>query len=141
MIYSGATSLGLFAISLAKLVRTPTGKPYRVFATASPKNHDKLLALGVEAVFDYKSPTWPEDVRNASNGISYAVDCISEDDSTALISRTFVESGGRIAVIRLDAWHKDGVRNDVVPLYGAVWSGLGYEVQYNSERFFWKVGK
>jgi NADPH:quinone reductase-like Zn-dependent oxidoreductase len=133
LIYSGATSLGLFTIGLARLLRTPTGQPYRIFATASPKNHDKLLALGVEAVYDYRSPTWPDDIRKASGGISYAVDCISEDSSTALVSQTFVEAGGKVAVIRKAAWNKEGVRQGVVPLYGAAWSGLGHEIAYNNE--------
>ncbi|KDR73026.1 hypothetical protein GALMADRAFT_73353 [Galerina marginata CBS 339.88] len=133
LVYSGATSLGLFTIGLARLLRTPAGHRYRIYATASPKNHDKLLALGVNEVFDYRSPTWPDDVRKASGGISYAVDCISEDSSTALLSQTFVEAGGKIAVIRKSAWHKEGVRDDVVPLYGAVWSGLGHEIRYNNE--------
>jgi len=71
-------------------------------------------------------------VRKASGGISYAVDCISEDESTASISQTFVESGGKIAVIRSTGWGKEGVREGVTPLYGAVWQGLGHEIIYNS---------
>ena len=136
LVYSGATSLGLFAIGLARNLRTSGGHRYRIFATASPKNHNKLLALGVEAVYDYRSPTWPEDVRNASGGISYAVDCLSEDDSTALISQTFVEDGGKIAVIRKAAWRKEGVRQHVVPIYGAVMSGLGDGILYNGKAAF-----
>lgn len=131
LVYSAATSLGLYTVELASLLRTPSGKPYRIFATASPKHHAKLLALGAEAVFDYRSPTWAEDVRKASGGISYAVDCISENESTALISQTFVESGGKIAVIRRKDWNKEGIREGVTPLYGAVWQGLGHELIYN----------
>lgn len=131
LVYSAATSLGLYTIELASLLRTPSGKPYRIFATASPKHHAKLLALGAEAVFDYRSPTWVEDVRKVSGGISYAVDCISENESTALISQTFVESGGKIAVIRSKDWDKGGISEGVTPLYGAVWQGLGHELIYN----------
>ncbi|RDB21942.1 hypothetical protein Hypma_011010 [Hypsizygus marmoreus] len=131
LVYSASTSVGLFAVQLARIARTPEGKPYRVFATASLKNHAKLLERGVEAVFDYRSPTWPEDVRKASGGISAALDCISEDDSTAKISQTFVESGGTIAVLRKSAWHAEGIKDNVTPIYSAVWSGLGHEVVYN----------
>ncbi|KAF8896915.1 chaperonin 10-like protein [Gymnopilus junonius] len=133
LVFSAATSVGLFAVELAKLLHTPTGESYRIFATASPKNHDKLLALGVEAVFDYKSPTWPEEVRKASGGISYAVDCISEDKTTAQISQTFVDAGGKVAVIRKSAWNKDGIREGVLPIYSAAWWGLGHEIIYNDE--------
>lgn len=133
LIYSASTSVGLFAIELARVSRTPSGQRYRVFATASKKNHSKLLAAGVEAVFDYRSETWPEDVRRTSGGISHALDCISEEDSTAKVSRTFVESGGIIAVIRKTAWRSEGIRENVTPVYSAVWSGLGHEIVYNGE--------
>lgn len=134
LVYSGATSLGLFTIGLARLIRTPSDSPFRIFATASPKNHAKLLALGVEAVYDYRSLTWPDEIRKATNGgVDYAVDCISEDTSTARISQAFNDAGGKIAVIRKSAWFKEGVRKDVIPLYGAVWSGLGHEIIYNSQ--------
>lgn len=133
LIYSAATSIGLYAIELIKLLHSAGRQTYRVFATASPKNHAKLLSLGVEAVFDYRSPTWIDDVRSASGGITYAFDCISEDDTTAHISQTFREGGGVIAVIRKTAWKKDGIRANVTPLYSAAWSGLGHEILYNDE--------
>jgi len=132
LVYSGATSVGLFTIGLARNLRTRGGHPYRIFATASAKNHNKLLALGVEAVYDYRSPTWPEELRKASGGISYAVDCLSEDDSTALISHTFVEGGGKIAVVRT-GWRKEGIRQNVIPLFGAAMSGLNNVVHYNGK--------
>jgi len=132
LVYSGATSVGLFTIGLARNLRTRGGHPYRIFATASPKNHHKLLALGVEAVYDYRSPTWREELRKASGGISYAVDCLSEDDSTAIISHTFVEDGGKIAVVRT-AWRKEGIRPNVIPVYGAAISGLSNVARSNGK--------
>jgi NADPH:quinone reductase-like Zn-dependent oxidoreductase len=131
LIYSASTTIGLFAIELVRITRTPSGKPYRIFVTANPKHHAKLLASGVEAAFDYRSKTWIEEVRKASGGISVAYDCISEQESTAQISQTFVESGGTIAVVRKASWNKDGIKEGVTPIYSAVWSGLGHELVYN----------
>lgn len=131
LIYSASTVVGLFAIELLRATCTPSGKHYRIFATANPKHHAKLLANGVEAAFDYRSRTWIEEVRRASGGISLAFDCISEDDSTAQISQTFVESGGTIAVVRNTTWNKDGIREGVTPIFSAVWVGLGHEISYN----------
>jgi len=93
----------------------------------------------VDNVFDYRSPNWIEDVKKASaGGVDFAVDCISEDKTTGMISQCFVEgesaaNGGEkhIAVIRKAAWDKNLVREDVVPLYGAAWVGLGHEIIYN----------
>ncbi|KAG6812073.1 hypothetical protein H0H92_004539 [Tricholoma furcatifolium] len=131
LIYSAATSVGHFAIELAKIARTPSGKPYRIFSTASKKHHKELLGKGVEAVFDYHSPDWPVEVYRASGGIAGALDCISEDDSTAKVSQTFLESGGRIAVLRSTAWFRHGFKDKVSAIYSAVWSGLGHEILYN----------
>lgn len=132
LVYSASTSLGLFTIQLAKLI-TPA---VRVLATASPANHALLLSLGATQVFDYRSPNWVAEVKEASDGgIDFAVDCISEDKTTGLISDCFKEGGGgekRIAVIRKSAWDKSLVRKDVTALYGAAWSGLGHEIIYNS---------
>ncbi|KAG6817774.1 hypothetical protein H0H87_003182 [Tephrocybe sp. NHM501043] len=131
LIYSASTSVGLFAVELARVARTASGKPYRIFATASKKHHQRLLDRGVEAVFDYRSPDWPEQVYKASGGISGALDCISEDESTSKVSQTFLESGGRIAVIRSTAWYPRGFKDKVSAIYSAVWSGLGHEILYN----------
>ncbi|TCD60171.1 hypothetical protein EIP91_010618 [Steccherinum ochraceum] len=128
LIYSATTSLGLYTLELAKYLRTPSGKPYRIFATASPQNHAKLLELGVEQVFDYNDPEWPARVKAASGGIHYAVDCISEKNSTVDISQTFVKEGGTIACSRGQGWTREGMREgvEVTPL--AVYVGLGKEI-------------
>ncbi|KAG6847164.1 hypothetical protein H0H93_009762, partial [Arthromyces matolae] len=131
LIYSASTSVGLFAVQLAKLARTPGGKPYRIFATASERHHRRLLDRGVDAVFDYRDADWPKKVLEASGGIAGALDCISEDDTTSKISHTFQESGGRIAVIRKTAWSTHGFKDKVTAIYSAVWEGLGHELIYN----------
>jgi NADPH:quinone reductase-like Zn-dependent oxidoreductase len=130
LIYSASTAIGIFAVELLGLARTPSGQRYRIYATASPKHHAKLLTSGVEAAFDYRSKTWIEDVRQASGGITAAFDCISLGDSTAQISKTFVESGGTIAVIRKGSWNQDGMKQGVNAVYSAVWFGLGHELMH-----------
>ncbi|KAF6764796.1 chaperonin 10-like protein [Ephemerocybe angulata] len=136
LVYSAATSLGLYTVQLAKLLRyqSPEGeeKTITVITTSSPKHFGKLQGLGADAVFDYRDSSWPEQVRKAyPDGIDYAVDCISEGDTTGVMSDLYRTGGGVIAVIRAVAWNKERVRSDVTPLYGAVWSGLGYDIIYN----------
>ncbi|TCD61243.1 hypothetical protein EIP91_008710 [Steccherinum ochraceum] len=133
LIYSASTSLGLFVLELVKLLRTPSGKSYRIFATASPKNHAKLLGIGATQVFDYRDPEWPQRVKEASGGIHYAVDCISEGDSTAKISTTYTENGGTIACIRKSTWDREGIKEGVEGIYSSVWVGLGKDIVYNNE--------
>ena len=130
LIYSASTAIGIFAVELLRLARTPSGQRYRIFATANLKHHPTLLASGVEAAFDYRSNAWIEDVRKASGGISAAFDCISLGNSTAQISKTFVDSGGTIAVIRKGSWDEAGIKQGVDAIYSAVWFGLGHELMY-----------
>ncbi|KAF9005054.1 chaperonin 10-like protein [Cyathus striatus] len=134
LIYSASTSVGQYCIELAKLVRTPSGKPLRIFATASPKNHKMLLDKGVEAVFDYKSDTWAEEVRNLCGGVTGAVDCVSEGDTVAQVSQAFAPGGGTIAAVRAPGtWLETGICSNVITFYSSVWWGLGYEVIHNDQ--------
>ncbi|KAG6850397.1 hypothetical protein H0H93_013952, partial [Arthromyces matolae] len=135
LIYSASTSVGLFAVELALIARTPQGKPYRVFATASPKHHKKLLEKGVEAVLDYRDPEWPEKVLQLSGGIDAALDCIAEGDSVAKISHSFKADGGTIATVRREAYSRDGIKDGVSGVYSAVWVGLGHELYYYNTHY------
>ncbi|OAA44104.1 Alcohol dehydrogenase superfamily, zinc-type [Cordyceps fumosorosea ARSEF 2679] len=59
LIYAASTSMGLFAMNLAKLTSRT------VVATASPYNFDLVWRHGANAVFNYKSPTLAADIRAA----------------------------------------------------------------------------
>lgn len=138
LIYGASTSLGLYVLSLARLLRDPSsGEPYTILGTASTANHALLRSRGITAVVDYHDPSWPSQICALSPsglGVHYAFDCISEGESTGRVSDCFVRDQGidkRIAVIRAVAWNAALVREDVTPLYGAVWQGLGQAVGYN----------
>lgn len=62
VIWGGATSVGGNAIQLARAAG------YRVITTASPRNHERLLALGAEAVFDYRDPAVVDRIVEAVGG-------------------------------------------------------------------------
>jgi len=65
-----------------------------------------------------------------STGIHYAYDCISEGSSVEKVASILVD-GGQSAVVRSRAgraWSADQLK--VEPIYGAVWEGLGEEIQY-----------
>ncbi|KAF6816584.1 alcohol dehydrogenase [Colletotrichum plurivorum] len=61
LIWGGATAVGVSAIQLAKLAGFNP-----IFATASPRNHLALQALGATHVFDYASPTVTSSIRAAA---------------------------------------------------------------------------
>jgi NADPH:quinone reductase-like Zn-dependent oxidoreductase len=62
VVWGASTSVGSNAIQLA------VAAGYEVVATASPRNHDRALALGATRVFDYASPTVVADVAAALRG-------------------------------------------------------------------------
>ncbi|KAJ1563320.1 hypothetical protein HK405_002489, partial [Cladochytrium tenue] len=90
LVWSAATSTGQFAVQLAKLAGL------RVVATASPRNHAFVRALGADAVVDYAAPDVAADVQAAvralgSSRLAYAYDAISEQGSIHAIERCFFD--------------------------------------------------
>lgn len=80
LINGGATSVGLYAMQLAKL------SGLRVIATGS--NAELLKTFGADEVIDYKDSAWPEHVRSLTDdGLLHALDCISEPETLASVAQ------------------------------------------------------
>ena len=62
LITAGAGGLGHFAVQIARILGA------RVIATASPRNHEFLKALGASEVVDHTMPDWPYAVRKLTGG-------------------------------------------------------------------------
>ncbi|MFG6445912.1 zinc-binding alcohol dehydrogenase family protein [Microbacterium sp. P07] len=62
VIWGGSTSVGANAIQLARAAG------YAVITTASPRNHERLRALGAAHVFDYRDPDVVEKIAAAARG-------------------------------------------------------------------------
>ena len=62
LIVGGASATGTYMIQLA------VARGYRVWTTASGKNHARLLDLGAEGVFDYHDPEWREALMRGLDG-------------------------------------------------------------------------
>jgi NADPH:quinone reductase-like Zn-dependent oxidoreductase len=96
LVWAGSTSVGHFAIALAKLAGVP------VVTTASPHNFDPLKKLGAEEVFDYKDPEAPAKIKKWAEkygGLKIAFDTFSEKGSTKLTADALSDDGGKIATI------------------------------------------
>ncbi|KAK4101426.1 GroES-like protein [Parathielavia hyrcaniae] len=84
LVWSGASSVGKTTIQLARLAGL------QVFASASPRHHAGLRALGAAEVVDYRPPSAVNDLvaaaeRAGSVEIRYAVDPISSDETLPLV--------------------------------------------------------
>lgn len=128
-----STSVGLYAAQLARRSGEMSGKHVRLIGAASPKNWEMLKAepYGYDVLVDYRDTSWPEKVRQATGGgVHFAYDAISEGSTVRDVSTT-LKKGGKLAVVRskeADAWDTNGVVGE--PIYGAVWEGLGEDVEY-----------
>lgn len=133
-IYGASTAVGLFAAQMARISAQVAGKKVRLFGAASRARWGMLEAapFGYDYLVDYHDGDWLEQIqkKTGGNGVHFAYDCISEGSSVEKVSFT-LSSGGRIAIVRSrvgGAWKADGLSFE--PIYGAVWEGLGEEVQY-----------
>ena len=139
-IYGASTSVALYAAQLLHQSATSSGQDIKVFGTASPKHFAMLKAApySYAGLVDYHDEDWPGKIRSLNYGcdIDYAYDCISEGDTVAKTSSLLCPATGKLAIVRSKeggAWSTSTAIDSVLrfePSYGAVWEGLGAEVQY-----------
>ncbi|ROW04625.1 hypothetical protein VPNG_07398 [Cytospora leucostoma] len=135
-VFGASTSVGMYVAQLVRRSAERGGRRVRLIGSASPRRWDMLKAEPYlyDHLVDYRDATWPEKVRQASDGgVHFAYDAISESSTVRDVSATLRE-GGKLAVVRsrdAGAWHTEGVR--VEPIYGAVWEGLGEDVEYHEK--------
>lgn len=111
LVYGGTTSVGNYAIQLAKQAGL------FVVATGSKKNSELLQALGADATVDYNDADWPEQVRRLTHDkLEHALDCISEKGSQQGIARALSPTKGGHIITLLPV--KDDVREEVRALNG-----------------------
>ncbi|GAA6039398.1 hypothetical protein JCM8097_002837 [Rhodosporidiobolus ruineniae] len=147
LICGASTILGQLAVQLARA--SPLGaqkderKRLRIVATASERNHALVRSLGADAVYDYRSPRWVEDVRafassssssssssSAGGAVTLAFDCISEGATARLCASTMdLERGGKLAVVE-KGFEREGIPESVEVLPGLCWTALGKRVEY-----------
>ncbi|KII90137.1 hypothetical protein PLICRDRAFT_53248 [Plicaturopsis crispa FD-325 SS-3] len=95
LIWGGSTAVGHHAVQLAHLSNA------RVFVTASASAHEDLKALGASQAFDYHDPHVSSSIRSAGeaaspDGVTYAVDAVSEKGSTEACIDAIGPSGGTV---------------------------------------------
>jgi NADPH:quinone reductase-like Zn-dependent oxidoreductase len=133
-VYSASTSVGLYAAQMARIGVEASGKKIKLFGTASKARWDFLKAepYKYDYLVDYRDQDWPEQIKKMSKGagMHYAYDGLSEGESVARVVSTLA-GNGKMAIVRSragGAWKADDL--PIEPVYGAVWEGLGEEVQY-----------
>jgi NADPH:quinone reductase-like Zn-dependent oxidoreductase len=133
-IYGASTSVGLYAAQMARLSAKVSGKKVKLFGTASKARWAFLESEPYiyDHLVDYRDQGWPDQIKGLSGGVGmhYAYDSLSEGDSVKRVASTLAEKGS-MAIVRSregGAWTADNLPTE--PIYGAVWEGLGEEIQY-----------
>ena len=94
LVWAGSTSVGQYAIQLAKAAGC------FVITTASPARHAYLKELGADACFDYKDPNVVAQIKSAVKGdLPYAIDCISEQGSTGQVCSALSGANPQVVTI------------------------------------------
>jgi NADPH:quinone reductase-like Zn-dependent oxidoreductase len=108
LVYSGATSVGQYAVQLAALAG------YRVVTTASPRNTELLKSLGAAAVVDYSDADVPAKIKEATgDGVAYALDTIAEESTQVACVKAFGAQGGKLVLTLFPADAAKALRPEV----------------------------
>ena len=133
-IYGASTSVGMYAAQLIRRSAESSRRTIEMFGTAGQKHFNMLKAepYCYTDVVDYRDDDWPVKVLSLTNGtgVDYAYDCISEGSTVSDTAKTLASSG-KMAIVRSregGAWTAENLATE--PSYGAVWEGLGEDVQY-----------
>lgn len=87
LITGAAGGLGHFAVQIARALGA------RVIGTASPQHHDFVHQLGAEVVLDHMQASWPEQVRNETDG---GVDLVLASAAAAFVGAARASRDGAI---------------------------------------------
>jgi len=93
LVWGGASSVGTAAIQILKICG------YKVFATASPANHEYLKSLGAYQVFNYRDEDVVSKIVDSANKaclpLNLAFDTITEATTVTKSSEVLLASGGK----------------------------------------------
>lgn len=91
LIYGGSSSVGLYALQLAKLMG------YKTITTCSPHNNDLVKSYGADEIVDYANPAAHLKIKEITGGgVDVAMDCISDAKTQAFCVDCFGDKGGQL---------------------------------------------
>ncbi|VTT68137.1 unnamed protein product [Fusarium fujikuroi] len=94
LIWGGNTTVGYFAIQIAKLYNI------EVATTCSPKNFDKMRQAGATYVFDYNDEDVVSKIRSALPNLQHVFDTVGNETSSATAARSVSQPEGVLCTVR-----------------------------------------
>jgi NADPH:quinone reductase-like Zn-dependent oxidoreductase len=121
VIWSGSTSVGQYAIQLAKAAGC------FVITTGSSARHRYLKELGADVCFDYKDPDVVSKIKKVGkDNLAYGFDCISEKGSTKQVCAAL--TGQNSQVVTLLPIPPNEVSSHIKEHFVLMYSIYGYEI-------------
>jgi len=124
LIGGGNSTVGRLCIQMVKLLG------HRALSTCSPAAFPHVKSYGADHAFDYKSPTWPADVKKATrNCLKYVVDPFAEVRTMSASFEAIGRAGGRYTALERfqeDICNKKTVKRELV--MGASILGFGIDL-------------
>ncbi|KAI0058897.1 GroES-like protein [Artomyces pyxidatus] len=121
LIYGGSSSLGIYAIQIAKL------SGLRVITTASKRNFELLRSYGADEVYDYNDPAVGQKIKTSTQGkLTHAMDTISEGNTGKIIADAFSDDGGLVGT----ALPYESIRADIRNHFTLVYHLLGKDFDF-----------
>lgn len=133
LIWGGSSSVGLYAIQLARLHK------FNVVTVCSPKHHNYVKDLGAHHVFDYKSDDVVDNVKEVAPRLQYIFDTIGDKTSSATASHALGEAGGTLCTVRPGMANTEGVSSQTKVTDVLVWTAFLKDHQYKD--FKWPGNK
>ncbi|KAH9844661.1 GroES-like protein [Teratosphaeria destructans] len=124
LVYGGGTATGGLAIqALRRSGLVP-------ITTCSPRNFERVKALGAAEAFDYHNPSCAGDIRALTRDtLEYALDCITDSASMKICYGAIGSAGGRY--VGLDAFPiRAHTRREVRPDWILAWTVMGKPITW-----------
>jgi NADPH:quinone reductase-like Zn-dependent oxidoreductase len=121
LIYGGSTSVGLFALQLAKAMG------YKVVTTASPHSFDLVKQYGADEVVDYHDgKAASEKIKEITGGgVKLGLDCIAEGGSFDICLDAFKAGEGQLNLVLPASPEIEKKRPDIKKPFTLMYSLLG----------------
>ncbi|KAF5624605.1 toxD [Fusarium tjaetaba] len=103
LIWGGNTTVGYFAIQIAKLHNI------EVVTTCNPKNFDKMRQAGATHVFDYNDEEVASKIRSAVPNLQHVFDTVGNETSSATAARSISQPQGMLSTVRPGKANTEGV--------------------------------
>ncbi|KAF5687001.1 ToxD-like protein [Fusarium denticulatum] len=94
LIWGGNTTVGYFAIQIAKLHNI------EVATTCSPKSFDKMRQAGATHVFDYNDEEVTSKIQSALPNLQHVFDTVGNETSSATAARSINQPEGLLCTVR-----------------------------------------